>query len=342
MHTNKAWIKDVIAHRDTLNVPFNLPLSPVARKLLEAHYKTSDLEEFLGFPIRMNSPNSIKPLYADPAIFGGTAVDEFGVVWTTNPIDRGTPTGHCLSEDNLSGYKFPDAASDHRFELLEDWCGKNGNNFTVIWVGDLWERASFMRGMENLLLDLYINPSFVRSLLRKLTDYILKTMEILFERMDFDCIALSDDYGSQNAMIMSPDSWRSIVKPYVREIYDFAKRNNRYVQHHSCGHIFPIVGDLIDIGLDILHPVQPEAMDVYKLKREFGKHLTFCGGLNTQQLLPYGSPDEIRKEIRKLKQIMGEGGGYIVEPGITLQADVPLANIIATIDEMRQTDIQAI
>ncbi|MDP6379954.1 MAG: uroporphyrinogen decarboxylase family protein, partial [Phycisphaerae bacterium] len=171
-----------------------------------------------------------------------------------------------------------------------------------------------------------------------IADRILATMEILFDRFEFDGIAVSDDYGTQKAMLMSPATWRKFVRPLLGEIYALAKAHGRTMLHHSCGNIRPIIGDMIDLGLDILHPIQPEAMDIYELKREFGKDLTFNGGLRTQDLLPSGTPEEVREEVRLLKREMGRGGGYILEPGIILQADVPLENIVAMIDETRKTD----
>jgi uroporphyrinogen decarboxylase len=146
---------------------------------------------------------------------------------------------------------------------------------------------------------------------------------------------VSDDYGTQSGMIIAPRDWRSLVKPRLAEIYSRARRQGRSVFHHSCGNILPIIPDLIEIGLDILHPIQPEAMDPKMLKREFGRDLTFCGGLGTQRLLPRGTADEVRGEIRRLKRELGRGGGYILEPGITVQADVPLENMVAMIEEAR-------
>jgi len=135
-------------------------------------------------------------------------------------------------------------------------------------------------------LDLALNPLFVEELLRRLTDRILQTMEILFSRFRFDGVALSDDYGSQRGMLMSPAHWRTFIKPRLAEIYSLAKRHGRTVLHHSCGNIVPVIGDLIDLGLDVLHPIQPEAMDIVQLKRDFGSRLTLCGGVRTQDLLP--------------------------------------------------------
>ena len=334
MTANRDWIQETLAHRESDRVPYNFMFSPPAQRQVEARFG-EDLAERLDMPLRMTSLKSVKPLYASPDEFGPTAVDEFGVVWSTNPIDRGSPIGPCLREPGLTDYTFPDPASPHRFAGLEEWCVQQAGHYRVVWVGDLWERATFMRGMEELLLDVALHPAFVEELLERLTDRILQTLALILDRCEFEAIAVSDDYGTQRGMLLSPARWRSLVKPRLARIYALAKERGRAVFHHSCGDIEPIVGDLVDIGLDILHPIQPEAMDILRLKREFGARLTFCGGVPTQTLLVEGTPEQVRAEVRRLKREMGRGGGYILEPGITLQADVPLENMVAMIDEVR-------
>ena len=334
MTNNRHWIRKTIAHEQAESVPYNFMFSPPARQTAENHYG-APIEDALGFPIRMTGPKSIKPLYASPAEYGPTLKDEFGVVWSTSDIDRGAPIRPCLPEPDLSSCAFPNAAASYRFEVIGDWCERNKEHYTIIWIGDLWERATFMRGMENVLLDLAFHIGFLEDLLRHLTDYILQTMEVLFQTFTFDGVALSDDYGTQRSMLISPTAWRRFIKPRLTEIYALAKKHGRTVFHHTCGNVYPIIADMIDIGLDILHPIQPEAMDILRLKREFGRHLAFCGGLRTQDLLPRGTPAEVRQEVRKLKRAMGKGGAYILEPGITIQADVPMENIVAMIDECR-------
>lgn len=309
--------------------------SPPAQKLLSQHYGDGKLEDLLNLPIRMSSPRSIKPLYASPEEFGPTVTDEFGVTWTTSDLDRGSPVGPALTEPDLSSYKMPDPADPYRFEHIGQWCQDNQNHFTVMWIGDLWERATFIRGMEDLLFDLAGNASFVQELLRSLSDYILQTMQILFDRFSFDAVGLSDDYGTQNGPLISPTDWKRIIKPCLAEIYSFARKHGRFVFHHSCGNVHSIIPDLIDIGMDILHPIQPETMDIFQLKREFGQDITLCGGLGTQQLLPHGTPQHISTEISRLKEEMGRNGGYILEPGITIQADIPLKNLLAMIEHAR-------
>lgn len=338
MKTDKQWVVDAVAHRPDVPAPWNISLCPPAAAALRAHLglgPDGDIKDALGLPIRTASCQSIKPQYASVAEFGSSVTDEFGVAWSTNDIDRGSPIGHPLAEATLAGYRFPDPAAAHRFAPLEAWCGDNASHFTILWVGELWERATFLRGMENILLDVAMEEAFVGDLLRKLADHVLATMAILLDRFSFDAVALSDDYGSQQGMLMSPAAWRRLIKPLLAEIYALAKSRGRYMFHHSCGNIVPIIGDMIDIGLDILHPIQPEAMDVLELKRRFGGRLTLCGGLGTQDLLPKGSAQDVRREVRRLKETLGRGGGYILEPGITIQGDVPLENILALIDEAR-------
>lgn len=336
--TNKDWIKRTIAHEKGVAVPYNMMFSPPIIKALQEHYDSDDIFDAINLPIRDNGCTSIKPLYASPAQYGESITDEFGVVWSTSYIDRGSPVGHAIKDDSLSNYKWPDAKSEYRFEGIGTWLKANTQNFTMFWAGDLWERATFMLGMEQALIDLHLNPMLMEELFEGIKNYIVETMKILFERFEFDCVAISDDYGTQSTMVMSPQAWRKFIKPRLAEIYGLAKANGRHVFHHSCGQFYPIIPDLIEIGLDVLHPIQPEAMDIYRLKREFGKDLTFCGGLNTQHLLPKGTPAEIQKEVKTLKERMGAGGGYILEPGITIQADVPIDNVLALIQSSRMVN----
>ncbi|NCP32442.1 MAG: hypothetical protein COY42_03105 [Armatimonadetes bacterium CG_4_10_14_0_8_um_filter_66_14] len=332
---SREWIERTLRHEPSGPVPYNFSFSPPAQRLAESHYGTP-LEDRLDLPLRMVGPKSVKPLYADPGEYGETLADEFGVVWSTSERDRGSPVGPCLPESTLSGYTFPDPSAAYRFAHLDEWCALREGHYRLLWVGDLWERATFMRGMEALMTDVVLAPGFADALLRGLADYLLQTMALLFDRFAFEGIAVSDDYGTQQALVLSPTHWRKLIKPRLAEIYALAKQNGRTVFHHSCGNVTEIVGDLVDLGLDLLHPLQPEAMDLAWLKREFGKHLTFCGGVPTQTLLVHGCPEDVRREVRRLKTDMGGDGGYILEPGITLQADVPLENLIALIDEARE------
>ena len=328
----KKWIMETISHKQTDKIPYHYDFTPPALLKLVNFYKSKEIEEILKLPIRWNSPKTIKPLYASPDKYGSQLRDEFGVLWVLSKNDRGTPIP-CLDEPNLSNYNIPDPKAEYRFEDIGQWCKKNSHIFRLIMVGALWERATFLRGMENILIDLKFNKGFVLNLLRKLTDYILETIEIVAKRFEFEVFGISDDYGWQNSLIISPEDWRKFIKPFLKEIVELAKKKNKITLLHSCGKISSIVSDFIEIGIDILHPIQPEANNIFMLKKEYGKHITLNGGLSTQKLLKVGTPKMIKEEIKKLKDIMGNGGGYILEPGITIQGDVPLENLIAMIEE---------
>ena len=329
---NREWVEKAISHQETERVPYCFDFTPPARRKAEAHYG-SPIEEVLDFPIRMMGLKTIKPLYADPTEYGALARDEYGVGWRTSTRDRGVPVQPCLTGPDLSGYAFPDFSRAYRFEDLGDWCTANSDHYRIVWVGDLWERATFMRGIEKILMDVALAPGFVERLLRGIADYVLGGMEILSDRFEFEAVAVSDDYGSQKDLLMSPSDWRRFIRPLLEEIYGSARKHGRSVLHHSDGNICSIVGDLVEMGSDVLHPVQPEAMDVFRLKREFGDDLTLMGAMRTQDLLPSGTPEEIRNEVRRLKDRLGAGGGYIAGNGITIQEDVPLENMAAMIGE---------
>jgi uroporphyrinogen decarboxylase len=332
--TSKIWIKKIISHHETEKVPFYLNFTPVAKKLVEEYYGRP-YEDSIAPPVVDNGFNSCKPIYADPDVFGKIIRDEFGVAWTTNKFDRGIPVGKCLQTPDISDYIFPDFTASYRFEGLEDWCKKYVDRYRIIWAGDLWERATFMRGMAQILEDLILNKTFVYNILEKITDYILGTVEILCNNFDFECIAISDDYGTQKSLMISPSHWCDFIKPCLKKIYGLVIKYKKDIFHHSDGNIYPVIKELIDMGCNILHPVQPETMDIFKIKKEFGKYLTICGGLNTQHLLVNCGPEEIISEIRKLKKKLGHGGGFILGSGLTIQKDVPFKNIIAMIDEMK-------
>lgn len=334
VHGLREWVFSAIAHSAAEPVPYYFGFSPPIRAEMIRHYGCEDVEGILGIPIRLMALKSAKPLYVDSNNDSGETIkDEFGVSWSVNKIDRGAPVGPCLTAPDLEGYIFPEADAPSRFEDLEAWLQKCRNYFTVVWLGDFWERASFMRGSENLLLDLILNRKFVEELLERLCDYLLETMRILLERFDFDAIGLSDDYGTQQSMIISPQEWRRLIKPHLAKMFTLAKNKGRKILLHSDGNILQIIPDLIEIGVDLLHPIQPETMDIFQIKQQFGQDISLFGGLRTQDLLPRGTPEQIREEVRLLKQNLGRGGGFILAPANVIQADVPMENIIAMVEE---------
>ena len=149
-----------------------------------------------------------------------------------------------------------------------------------------------------------------------------------------DAIWFGDDWGDQRGIIIGPKRWREYLKPRWAKIYAAVHRHDMFVIHHSCGSVADIMPDIIEIGLDVLESVQPEAagMNPYELKRQWGDKLTFFGGLGSQSTIPFGTPEEIRAEVRRLRAEMGRDGGYILAPAKSLQPGTPTENAVAVFE----------
>ena len=334
--TNKERTKLAISHRETDIVPYLIDFTPPARALLVRHYGCDDVEAAIGNHVTLIGPPSGKPLYSPPDRFGDEVTDDFGVVWHTSRYDRGLVKRPALPEPSLKGYRFPDARRPERYAKVPGLIAKNRDNFIAGVCGDFFERACFMRGPEELLSDLLLYPRFVEELLDGLLECMFGTGEVLAE-LPIDAVFVSDDYGHQDRLAMRPELWRRFIRPRLGAFFAWAKGKGLRTMLHSCGCIEEIIPDLIEIGLDILHPIQPETMDIFALKREYGAHITFCGGISTQRLLPRGTPEEVRAEVLATKRRMAAGGGYILAPAITIQRDAPLENLLALIEVAQAT-----
>jgi uroporphyrinogen decarboxylase len=173
-------------------------------------------------------------------------------------------------------------------------------------------------------------PALVMELFEKITDYKLQvTRHVL--RMDFDAVHCGDDLGTQLGPFFAPRLFREMLKPCYRRLWSPAKEAGKLVMMHSCGCVMDFLPDLVEIGLDVLEPVQP-CNDLATLKQRFGDRLTFWGGIDTQQLLPFGTPADIRREAARVIHLLGRGGGHIIGPSQEVMKDVPLENVVALIE----------
>ncbi|NOZ21492.1 MAG: hypothetical protein GXP25_10440 [Planctomycetes bacterium] len=324
--TKKETVKAAIAHREAEHVPYHLDYAPPTLRRLQGHYGVEDVEQIVGsYLVWLVPPKEWED------VGEGLERDEFGVVWNTNDLNRGYVADHPMKEPTLKGNHLPEYDRPARYAFLAGAIERYRNIFTVVVVGDLLERAGFMRGLDNILMDLYVNPGFVEDLLDALTDIILKNIEEIC-KYDVDGLFLSDDYGLQQGPMMKPEMWDRFFKPRVAKIFTAMKSHGKAAILHSCGNVRAFIPSLIDAGLDVLHPIQPEAMDIYELKETFGARLCLYGGVRTQSTLPNGTPEEVKEEVRAVAERMSKGGGFILGPGITLQHDIPLENLLAFIE----------
>jgi uroporphyrinogen decarboxylase len=329
--TKRDVIKAVLDGERPPYVPWSCGFTYKARAKLQAHYGAIELEDALE--------NHLLKLGSDIGFFTDLGKDcfqdVFGVVWDRSiDQDIGTPQAVTLKEPTLKGYSFPDPLDARFFADIPAKIERYGDRFRVFQIGfSLYERAWTLRGMQNLWMDLYQHPEFVRDLLNTIADYNIAQVKAAL-KYDIDAVYFGDDWGQQRGLQMGPKLWRKFICPVLKRMYDVVHAGGKYVFIHSCGDVDEVFDDLIGIGVNCFNPFQPEVMDVAALMQHYRSRLTFHGGLSTQHTLPYGSVDAVREEASRLIE-MGRDGGYIFAPAHDVQGDVPLENMLAFIDVMQ-------
>ncbi len=250
------------------------------------------------------------------------------------------PLEHSLKEPSLQGYSFPDPHLPSRMTEIREVMAKYHDRYAVIvdLSCTLFEAGFHLRGMENFLMDSYENEDFVRQVLQGLADYYTALGVHAIEQ-GVDMIRIGDDVGVQTGLLLPPEKWRSLVKPHLqRMIEEFRRSNPRIlVKYHSCGDFYGIIPDLLELKVDLIGTMQPCGMlqDPFRIKREFGNRVSFLGGLDVQQLLPNGSPAEVREGVKTVLQAYAPGGGYVFMPAHYINVDVPLENIWALLQALQ-------
>lgn len=332
--TARDRVRAALAHEETDICPYSLPLD----KAIERHIidytgdarVLADLEDHY---------QQVGPRYPETneRIDATHYTDAYGVVWEESiQGEIGVVNDPILNVPSLEGYSFPPTRIPGLFDRLPLELTKYSKHYTYFSIGfSLFERAWSLRGMAAFLLDMIESPAFAHDLLDRICEVNLDLVDQACQH-DFDCVRFGDDWGAQQGLIMGPDFWRAFIKPRMARMIDSCHSRGKTVFLHSDGDIETIIPDLIEMGLDILNPVQPDVMDIYAIKREYGKDLTLSGGVSVQQLLPHAPSDRVREEIRRLKREIGAGGGFILSPTHTLGSDIPTENLVAMIEEFLQ------
>lgn len=330
--TPRQRVWQAIRHQQPDAVPYQINLTMPARAKLEAHYGTQCLDDLLGNHIvRYKSRLDYEPL-PEPGMYR----DEWGVVWNKS-VDRdiGVPSNHVLPDRDLAPLAVPDPIDARRYAGLPAFFAANSDRFTLFSVSfSLFERAWTLRGMQALLTDMVEAPGFVDSLFDRILEWNLTVLDEMLKH-PFDGVLFGDDWGQQRGLIFGAKRWRQFVKPRAAAMYRKVADAGKAVCIHSCGKVQDLFPELIEIGLQVFNPFQPEVMDLHEMKARYGGALTFYGGVSIQQLLPFASPEQVRDEARKLMDDLGRGGGFIIAPSHDITGDIPLDNILALIETVR-------
>ena len=247
--------------------------------------------------------------------------------------------------DDLEKYPWPNLTSPARFVGLAERAKaiQRAGYATVLLPGvTLFEQACLLRGLDTLLMDMAADVEFFTALINKLKSLAISFIRAILREVgpDVDVLVTGDDLGMTAGPMMSPAAYRRLIKPHHAEFLGEIKKGTPgKIFFHSCGNIYALLGDLADVGVDLLNPVQVSAGemgDTARLKREFGNRLSFCGGIDTRHVMPHGTPEEVRKEVRRRIKDLAPGGGYVAAAVHCLQPDVPPENIVAMCDEVQK------
>lgn len=333
---NREIVLNAINRKKQDVFPSHIEFTPEMGEKIANHLgvNISELQDIVNHYIRIEYANDTKT--EDHK--NGIRFDNFGIGWDLVITEGFFVRYYPLKNIKLyKTYQFPDPNEPQLNKNIEETIIKNKNKFFIISNHSfaLWERAYCLRGFENFLFDMVENKKFAEELLDRITEYQVQLAK-RYVVCGVDGGLTGDDWGQQRGLLFSPKLWRALIKPRIAKIWNVYKDAGLSVFHHTCGDVREIIPDLIEIGLDVLNPIQPQAMPIEELSKNYANDLSFWGGLSLQKTLPFGSVDEVQKEVENTVKILGVKGGYIISPAHELTSDIPLENFDAMMKTIRK------
>ena len=338
-------VMTALSHRNPDRPPINYSATPELNTKLKKHLGIEDQEallQFLGTDIRDVAGRYVGPPHLSGAA-GVTAqgTDFLGIKWKPTSYGLGTyneiafsPLAHMKTVKEVEEYSWPRPDWFDMSHLKEEIKRINDKQRYAIrfFAGGAFETPWYMRGLDRFLTDLVECPDIAEAISRRVARFYQERALRALEAADgqIDIIGSGGDIGTQTGMMLSPARWRKHIKPYSTQLIKPFKEAGCKTFYHSCGSIVPVIPDLIEMGLDILDPIQPKAagMDPVTLKQQFGDRLSFHGGVDVQELLPFGTAAQVAAEVTRLIDTLGANGGYIVSSAHALQPDTPIENVL--------------
>jgi len=257
------------------------------------------------------------------------------------------PLPDARTSSDLDQYQWPDMDDPFRTSHIREQVQKlhEENQYAIMgtpWLMFPFERAIGLQGMEQFLLNMATEQDFAQDLLRRINRLCMTNMGNFLDKCGdkLDIIKIGDDLGTQENLMISPRMYRKMLKPLHAEMITLIKqKTNAKVFFHTDGDVFDLIDDFIEIGVDILNPIQTSAgkmSNLEELKKKFDKRIVFCGAIDTQNILPSGKPDQVKQEVKRVINVLGAGGGYMVATVHTVMNEVPPENVLAMVDAVEE------
>jgi uroporphyrinogen decarboxylase len=348
--TGRERVRLALSHRTTDRVPIAMVcagINPPAYLSLEEHLgreRGMTVDEFLGPLVDIVQ---VDPAYIGPPLLAGT--DIWGVKRRSVSYGSGSydeierhPLGPVDDLDGVAAHRWPDP-NWFDYGVLPDRIAavrRELDRSVMVWNGNIFETSWYMRGLEQMLVDVMVNEDIVHGIMARVTDFYVHYFTRVLEAAasEVDLIFTADDIGDQRGLLLPFDKWERLIKPYHRRLNRVIHQYGAKVIYHTDGSVMDAVEGLIDMGIDVLQALQfsAENMDPARLKDGFGDRLSFAGGVSVQTTLPFGTAEEVREEVRQRIRVLGEEGGYILGPSHYIQAGTPPENIVAMFETARE------
>jgi uroporphyrinogen decarboxylase len=326
-------VLEQIHHRQTTPVPYTLAWEEEVAGRLDRHFGNADWRT-RAIPYIRQCGGVSRP--AHETIDAARHRDAFGTVWRSDQLPP-VVVEPGLKAPSFDGYTFPAAevflSRDEKRQTAQN-VAEAPDSLTIVNSGLCLWSAWYVRGFEATLVDCVAEEDFYAELLERMTLLTLALVEACAD-IPADAIMMGDDWGDQRGVLIGPPRWRRLYKPRYARIFEAIHAQGKLAIMHCCGSAADIMGDIVEIGLDVLESVQPEAagMNPYALKQAWGDHITFWGCLGSQSTIPFATPAQIRHEIQRLRSQMGRGGGFILAPAKPLRPETPTENAVALVEE---------
>jgi uroporphyrinogen decarboxylase len=349
--TSRERVRLALSHREPDRVPIGYYSTPEAQRELKRYLGiTSDRElmKRVGCDYRWLFPDFVGPahMHWDFGI-DKPGMDAWGVVRKEVHNDYGSyieivdyPLAHVTTAEQIEEYPWP-RLEWFDFDSIARQIAKSQEDgeywLCMTFSGSVFEYSWYMRGLERFLMDMVLQPDIANKIMEKVYGFWTSITEetIRASKGRIDMVRLGDDVGGQHGMVISPSLWRSMIKPWFEKYFGMYKSLGVKTFYHSCGGIGPIIKDLAEIGLDVLNPLQFSSSafpSERELKSLYGAQLSFEGGVDTQSTLPFGTVEQVSARTLELIQILGQGGGFILEPSHAIQPDTSPQNVMAMYD----------